>query len=192
MPVVARSKTWLRQSHSLVASPGDGEGNCLRRVVESRQRNAVVARHEKVGSPSPTCAVANGSQSTLGFRIFKCKYKTCLTCPKYITEHKFKSNKTQKNYNITNHSRIKITCHTQNVVYLLSCNQCNVQYASETALPLHKRINLHRRAKSGCENDIKYFKDVCIGASFPVKPLRYSLILDTRTTRCVQLTEKLS
>ena len=39
---------------------------------------------------------ANGCQSTPGFGISKCKDKRCLTCPKSITEHKFKSNITQK------------------------------------------------------------------------------------------------
>ena len=37
---------------------------------------------------------------------------------------------------------------------------------AETTLPLHKRINIHRRDKSGCEYVIRHFKDVCFGASF--------------------------
>ena len=75
----------------------------------------------------------------------------------------------QINHNITNNSREKITCHTQNVIYFLSCNQCNVQYVGETTLPLHKRINLHKRAKFGCKYVIKHFKDVCVGASLSVQ-----------------------
>ena len=51
------------------------------------------------------------------------------------------------------------------MIYLLSCNQCNVQYVGEITFLLKERINLHRRAKSGCEYVIKYFKDVCVGAS---------------------------
>ena len=80
-----------------MASPRDGERNRSRRAVEFRQDNAVVARHEEVGRPSPTCGAANGSQSTPGFGNFKCKDKRCLTCLKYITEHKCKSNIAQKN-----------------------------------------------------------------------------------------------
>ena len=81
-------------------------------------------------SPSLTCATANGSQSAPGFGIFKCKDKRCLTCPKYITEQKVKHNK--KNYSITNHSKENITCHAQNVIYILSGNHCNVEYAGKT------------------------------------------------------------
>ena len=36
-------------------------------------------------------------------------------------------------------------------------------------MPLNKRINLNRRAKSGCEYVIKHFKDVSICASFSVQ-----------------------
>ena len=49
------------------------------------------------------------------------------------------------------------------------CNQCNVQYLSETTLLLHKRINLHRKPKSGCECAIQHFKDVCVRAFFIVQ-----------------------
>ena len=55
------------------------------------------------------------------------------------------------------------------MIHLLSCNLCNVQYVGETTLPLHKRINLHKRAKSGCEHVIKRFKHVCVDASFSVQ-----------------------
>ena len=38
-----------------------------------------------------------------------------------------------------------------------------------SVVALHKKINLHRKAKFGCKNIIKYSKDVCIGASFSVQ-----------------------
>ena len=46
----------------------------------------------------------------------------------------------QKDYNIINHSREENTYHTQNVVHLLSCNQCNAEHQGQTTFPLHKRI----------------------------------------------------
>ena len=75
---------------------------------------------------------------------------------------------THKSSKTINHSGENITCHTQNMVYLSSCNQCNVHYVGEITVPLHKRINLHRRAKSRCKYNIKHFKDVCVGAYIPV------------------------
>ena len=63
--------TMLRQPPCLVASPRDDEGNCSRRVDDSRQGYAVVAGHGAVGRLSPTCAAANGSHPTPGFGIFR-------------------------------------------------------------------------------------------------------------------------
>ena len=68
-------------------------------------------------------------------------------------------------------------------LYLLSLlTQCNVQYIGETTLPLHRRINLHRRVKSACEYVIKNVKDVCVGASFSVQITEIFYGLDTRIT----------
>ena len=64
----------------------------------------------------------------------------------------------QKGYNITNHSRKNITYDTQNMIYLLPCHQCNVQYVGETTFPFHTRINVHNWAESGCNNAIRHFK----------------------------------
>ena len=57
------------------------------------------------------------------------------------------------------------------MIYLLSCNECNVQYVSETAtsLSLHKRIHVHSRTEFGCDDIIKHFKDDCVCASFLVQ-----------------------
>ena len=55
------------------------------------------------------------------------------------------------------------------MIFLLSCNHCNVEYVGGTTLPLRKTISLHKWAKSGCEYVIKHFKDICIGASFSVQ-----------------------
>ena len=51
----------------------------------------------------------------------------------------------------------------------LSCSECHIQYVGETALPLHKRINIHRKAKTGSVNIIKHFKYSCPQAYFIVQ-----------------------
>ena len=48
------------------------------KVVNSRQVNAIVAGHEEVRSPSPTCFAANENQSCPGFGIFKRRDKDVL------------------------------------------------------------------------------------------------------------------
>ena len=64
-----------------------------------------------------------------------------------------------------------MSCHSQNLIYLLTCSSCNLQYVGETTQPLHKRINIHRTAKSGCEHMINHYKDVCAGAHFTIQIL---------------------
>ena len=44
-------------------------------------------------------------------------------------------------------------------ICLLTCSIFNIQYVGETALPLHKRINIHRTVKSGFEYGIKHFRN---------------------------------
>ena len=41
----------------------------------------------------------------------------------------------------------------------------------ETALPLHKRINIYRTAKSGCEYIFKHVRNDCVGSSFSIQIL---------------------
>ena len=36
-----------------------------------------------------------------------------------------------------------ILCHFENLIYLLTCKKGNIQYVGKTALPLHKKINIH-------------------------------------------------
>ena len=43
---------------------------------------------------------------------------------------------------ITSH----ITCNAKNVIYMVQCNRCNLQYIGETKRRLKDRFNEHRRA----------------------------------------------
>ena len=42
----------------------------------------------------------------------------------------------------------------------------------ETALPLHKRTNIYRKAKSDCEYMIKHFRNDCVESSFSIQILK--------------------
>ena len=55
------------------------------------------------------------------------------------------------------------------MIYLVTCCTCNIQYVVETALTLHKRIHIHRTAKSGCEYMIKHFRNNCDRSSFSIQ-----------------------
>ena len=44
----------------------------------------------------------------------------------------------------THKTRSTFTCKTRNLVYLIQCRKCGLQYVGETANPLHIRMNGHR------------------------------------------------
>ena len=56
-----------------------------------------------------------------------------------VTCNKFKSKATGRQYNI----RAEITCKTRNLVYLISCKRCGLQYVGETENALYVWMNGH-------------------------------------------------
>ena len=70
----------------------------------------------------------------------KCNKSRCKCCHEMVTCTKFKSKTTGRQYNI----RAEITCKTRNLVYLISCKRCGLQYVGETENALHVRMNGHR------------------------------------------------
>ena len=69
--------------------------------------------------------------------------KTCLTCRSLDTKPYIKSTSkgTYHNLKITN----TISCKTRNVIYVITCTRCKVQYAGMTTQPLHNRFSNHLR-----------------------------------------------
>ena len=64
-----------------------------------------------------------------------------------------------------------IHCKLQNYIYVTKCSSCFVQYVGESVIPVNKRMNIHRKGKSGCEIAIDHYKNVCPGATFSVQIL---------------------
>ena len=69
---------------------------------------------------------------------FKC-HSRCVVCQNHIQE----SDSFTGNGN-THKTKGKITCTTSNVIYLISCRVCRVQYVGETKNTLKKRFYGHR------------------------------------------------
>ena len=80
------------------------------------------------------------SNSALPSGSFRCG-KNCATCP-YIfhglTNYTFFS--TGETRSINSH----ITCETKNLIYMIQCNRCHLQYIGETKRRLKDRFNEHR------------------------------------------------
>ena len=72
--------------------------------------------------------------------MFRCTSR-CVTCQEHILESdSFKSHTTGAHHKIRGH----ITCTTSNIIYLISCRICGIQYIGETKNPLKKRFYGHR------------------------------------------------
>ena len=95
-----------------------------------------------------------------------CKDKRCKTCPNLDNSKKIQSNITHRKYQVINPTGVNLNCHSQNVIYLLTCLSCNVQYVGETGQRFNLRMNGHRTAKTGCEHEINHCKEACDGYNF--------------------------
>ena len=72
---------------------------------------------------------------------FKCTANRCIICNTHIHEGaSFHSTTTGKSH----HTKGNITCTTSNVVYLITCTVCRIQYVGETKTTLKKRFYGHR------------------------------------------------
>ena len=166
MSISTRSKARSVQPTDRVTLP---RANTSRRPSVTRQNNAVVSRSEEIESCSNDDRDANGNPLVVRYAISRCQSRRCMTCPNFTTSKTFSSTVTQKTEKIINHSQENINCHSQNLIYLLTCSNCNVQYVGETTLPLHKRINIHRVAKTGCQHIIDHSKTTCKDSKFLIQ-----------------------
>ena len=116
------------------------------------QTSAGVNNYNEDGGPSVLFAEGNFSNS--GYAISKCKDERCKTCPRLSTDKVFYSTITGKTHIIANPLKVNISCKASNLIYLLTCESCGLQYVGETAMILNKRMNIHRTSKKGCEHII--------------------------------------
>jgi len=83
---------------------------------------------------------SNSSNPQLPSGSFRCG-KNCATCP-YIshglTTYTFFST------GETHPIKSNLTCETKNLIYMIQCNHCNLQYIGETKRRLKDRFNEHR------------------------------------------------
>ena len=72
----------------------------------------------------------------------KCASIRCKACNVITEAKRFTSNTTHRTYSILEH----ISCTSTNLVYLISCKLCGLQYVGETGRMLRDRINDHLSA----------------------------------------------
>ena len=127
-----------------------------------------VRTRNKVNGGDLSMSMAEGSMVPAQAR--NCR-SDCKTCPDLKIHELIKSSVTSRVYQPINDTNKRITCKLQNFVYVLTCKSCFVQYVGESVTPLHKRINIHRIGKSGCEVLINHFNKVCPNSYFFIQIL---------------------
>ena len=71
---------------------------------------------------------------------YPCGVPRCKTCPILRATDEFSSHTTGKVFKVN----FRASCKSSNVIYLITCRRCGLQYVGETGQPLHMRINGHR------------------------------------------------
>ena len=69
-----------------------------------------------------------------------CNGRRCSHCVSIITGSQFSNHITGETFNI----RQDANCKTNNVIYLLTCKKCKLQYVGQTSQPVSKRMNSNR------------------------------------------------
>ena len=111
--------------------------------------------------------------------IFVCKNNRCKLRNHFFARDYAVSSCTKRIYEcITPPGSVYIDCNTANVIYLITCNNCSLQYVGETVQKINGRFTSHRQGikfpeKHGtCRILSGHFnKGSCKGAAFSVQIL---------------------
>ena len=76
------------------------------------------------------------------------KYKSkCVTCKSMkFSQKNFRSNVTHKTYNVIFANKDLMDCGSENIIYLITCTRCSIQYVGETVNELRFIMNAHRQS----------------------------------------------
>ena len=79
--------------------------------------------------PTKLPTLGHRDDNSLPWGCFKCKAKTCDICKNYLVPgNRFQSLSTKDTFKIKN----RIDCNEQNVIYLIACTSCGVQYVGSS------------------------------------------------------------
>ena len=144
MMVITRSKKTVKSSIEQpsrdVASPGDGNSDPRRHHVPQQANAEVEGTNKDVGGSLGPFAGDHGVED-----IKACMKPNCKLCPNFSAVDSFTSYATHRKYKVKNYDKEKkLSCNTDNLVYLITCDHCSCQYVGETSQQLNGRFNDHR------------------------------------------------
>ena len=112
-------------------------------TTTTSQQPAKTGQSQSPPTTSPGCTPCTSSRCQAGYYV--------------STGTTFRSSVNHKLF----HIRQQITCKTSNVIYLVTCKRCHMQYVGQTTRPLAERINDHL-------SRIRTHKDTPIGLHFNI------------------------
>ena len=95
----------------------------------------------------------------------------CLSCSDLSRSLEVKSNLTGRNYSSINIKSQEIHCKVTNYIYLLTIQNCGVEYIGESITLINLRMNIHRKSKCGCEHFINHYKNIYKSVNFSIQIL---------------------
>ena len=81
--------------------------------------------------------------------IKKCNGRFCRTCPYLDEKNCFYSNSTGQRHKPSLADQDFLTCKSENIIYMIYCKLCNIQYIGETKVRLQKRFSNHKTNING-------------------------------------------
>ena len=87
---------------------------------------------------SPEIPILNKQGQQEGYK--KC-LKKCVTCSVINLNKVFRNRQTGMSYSVPN---VKVSCNSRNVIYLISCTNCELQYVGKCETQLKRRHHKHR------------------------------------------------
>lgn len=99
----------------------------------------VLIRSKLNSETNPYTSTPDTLEPAAGFR--QCTSTQCSLCKIHSTNNKtFRSTHYNSTFNLTQ----SLSCATTNIVYLITCRKCNIQYVGETSRNLTQRLTDHR------------------------------------------------
>ena len=107
---------------------------------------------EMSSKPASGRGIADDTQS---IRVSSCGSNRCKTCAHMVVGNSFISNVNGRKYFVVSPQGNDLDCSSRNVIYVIFCTKCGVQYVGKTNQTLRCRLNNHR-------NGIKQLYDLYI------------------------------
>ena len=152
--------------------PGGASGFIFSQLCEDEStKNSQFSNNKTFTNLCTNQTFTNSNCSLCNYKINKCNSRNCKTCPIFNENHTFISTVTGCKYHVNIGE--DVSCASTNLIYLLQCRYCKLQYVGQTCQTLRERIGGHR---SGVCNDQEskifyehFTKTKCQGFGFTVQ-----------------------